>query len=204
MGGFGSGRQDGRLKADSCLRIDIGVLVREGAVREGYRTTGQLQWTHKERVIVGISFEADATDCDNAMLKLNYRYMKDESAESHEQIISLVYTLPHYGGKRWWMICPDQYVRVGKLYKPPRADRFASRHTWRLGYQSQREPPRYRPLETLFRLQRKLNSPIGFDKCLRRPKGMWHRTYERHLARFEEIQQTCAIVMSRRIAQLRK
>jgi hypothetical protein len=35
--------------------------------------------------------------------------------------VTLVSTVPHYGGRRWWFICPIKKIRVAKLYLPPGA-----------------------------------------------------------------------------------
>ncbi|WP_156906190.1 hypothetical protein [Novosphingobium acidiphilum] len=104
-----------------------------------------------------------------------------------EQTIPLCYTVPRYGGKRWWIICPYLHCRVGNLYLPIGGDRFACRKAWGLGYQSQRIAPSERPLEALFRLQRKLNCPLGLAHWPTRPKGMWQRTFNLHMARYLEL-----------------
>lgn len=94
------------------------------------------------------------------------------------------------------MISPDDKVRVGKLYLPTGADRFVSRQAWRLGYRSQRVSPKDKPLERLFALQMKLGGQPGWDKPLRRPKGMWQRTYDRHLERYRELDRACFVEAS--------
>ena len=86
------------------------------------------------------------------------------------------------------MVCPYHHCRVSKLYKPGGGDRFASRKAWRLGYQSQRVTKRDQATEALFRLQRKLGSDVGWGGHRpSRPKGMWQRTFERHLKHYDEL-----------------
>jgi hypothetical protein len=135
-------------------------------------------------------------------LELSYTRGEGDKRESVKQTIHLCHTLPHYGGKRWWMICPYQGIRVGKLYKPGHGDRFASRKAWRLAYHIQHVAHRDRPLERLFSLQKKLGGDSGVDAGLRRPKGMWQRTYERHLERYEELDTECALEMMRLVNRL--
>jgi len=100
------------------------------------------------------------------------------------------------------MICPFKGIRVGKLYLPSGGDCFASRKAWRLGYQSQRVADRDRAFEKLFRLQRKLGCDQGYDLWIRRPKGMWHRTFDRHLERFEELDAQCGAEMAMLVLRL--
>ena len=100
------------------------------------------------------------------------------------------------------MHCPVNGSRVAKLYCPRGGDIFASRTTWRLGYTSQRVTERDKVFERLFALQRKLGCDIGWEAGLRRPKGMWHRTFERHLDRYWELDDHCAAEMASFVMRL--
>src|SRR5437870_5446401 len=53
-----------------------------------------------------------------------------------EQRIPLIYTTPHYGGIRWWFLCPKCTRRVSLLYKPSNAECFFCRHCHDLSYES--------------------------------------------------------------------
>jgi len=196
MGGFGSGRTGGRPTADMSLRIDIAWMVRTRRAIPGSIVSGILNWSCGDSPAGSISYKANMVDPELSRLDLSYTRGSGSDAESVEQCIWLHYTQPHYGGKRWWMICPYKGIRVGKLYKPGGGDRFASRHAWRLGYQSQRVAQRDRAFEKLFRLQKKLGSDQGWEQPLYRPKGMWQRTYERHLERYWELDEECGLEMA--------
>lgn len=135
-------------------------------------------------------------------LKLSFWRGSGEDRERVEQKIRLVFTEPNFGGRRWWMICPYKHIQVAKLYLPNGGDRFASRKAWRLAYQSQRVAHRDRAFEKLFRLQRKLGCEQGYDSFIRRPKGMWHRTFDRHLERFEELDAICGAEMAMLVLRL--
>lgn len=100
------------------------------------------------------------------------------------------------------MQCPYGGGRCAKLFLPCNGDRFASRKAWRVGYQSQRQSWHDAPFERLSRLQRKLGSREGYDHYPRRPKGMWHRTYERHLDEFWSIHDQCDHVWLGMVARL--
>jgi hypothetical protein len=162
-----------------------------------------LSWSSGGQHIATVSHWSDLTDPNNAKLTLTYtRTPRDGSPEKVEQIIRLTYTRPKYGGRRWWAICPYSGRRVAKLHLPPGGDRFASRLAWRLPYRSQRSAPRDRPFDRLFRLQRQLGSPEGWEAGLRRPKGMWNRTYERHLERYWQLDGQCAVEAMRILGRL--
>jgi hypothetical protein len=203
MGGWNSGRSGGRPTADLSLKVDIARMIRLGQAKPGKHLSGSLSWTYGGEPSGSISYKADMTDCYFSKLTLNYTRGSGDDKESVEQVIRLVFTEPHFGGNRWWMICPFRSIRVGILYLPNGGDRFASRKAWRLGYHCQRVTHRDRPFEKLFRLQKKLGSERGWEAGLARPKGMWHRTYDRHFERYLELDEQCAIEMAGMLAILR-
>jgi hypothetical protein len=65
--------------------------------------------------------------------------------------VTLVSTVPHYGGRRWWFICPIKKIRVAKLYLPPGATTFASRKAHNLTYRSSQESGRKERSEKFWR-----------------------------------------------------
>lgn len=94
--------------------------------------------------------------------ELAYTRGRGADRKQVHQAVRLCHTVPHYGGRRWWMICPFRNIRVGKLYMPPGGDRFVSRQAWRLGYQCQHDAAR-EPIRTA--------SPATEEAGLHRPKG---------------------------------
>ena len=102
------------------------------------------------------------------------------------------------------LFCPARHDRIGKLYLPSGGDIFAGRKAWRLAYRSQRVARRDRPLEALFRIQAKLGGRQGVGSYLPRPKGMWQRTYDRHLERYWELDHLCALEMMAMAGRMRE
>lgn len=203
MGGFGSGRHGGKPTVEDGLTIDLGLMLRRGWAKAGTSGAGTLHWSSRGERIATISHRYDLTDSGNPNLTLSYtRTRRDGSKEKVEQRIALTWTRPTYGGRRWWMVCPYSGRRVGKLHLPPGGDRFASRLAWRLPYRSQRFARRDRPFDRLFRLQSKLGCPEGWEQPIYRPKGMWQRTYERHLERYWQLDEQCGIEMAGVLAYL--
>jgi hypothetical protein len=202
MGGFGSGRSGGRPTANMSKKVDLAWMIRTGRAKPGQWISGGLSWTCGGEHAGSISYSANMEDPYASDLTLSFWRGSGEDREHVEQRIRLVFTEPNYGGRRWWMVCPYKHSRVGKLYLPNGGDRFASRQAWRLAYHSQRVAHRDRPFEKLFRLQRKLGCEQGWDSWIRRPKGMWNRTFERHLERFEELDAQCGAEMAMLVMRL--
>jgi hypothetical protein len=203
MGGWGSGRHGGRPTVEDGLTIDLGLMLRRGWVRAGGSGTGTLSWSSNGEMFATIGHRYDLTDPDNAHLILTYtRTPRGGSPIKVEQRIHLAWTRPNYGGRRWWMHCPRSGRRVAKLHLPSGGDRFASRLAWRLPYRSQRSTHRDRPFDRLFRLQRKLGSDEGWEAGLRKPKGMWSRTYERHWDHYLQLDAQCGTEAMRMIGRL--
>lgn len=194
MGGYGSGRQYGRPIAEHCLKIDLAWMMRKGLAVPGGWRAGKLAWTCNGQPHGDISYSCDMSDPERSVLELRFTTGASRGdPKDHVQRIHLSYTVPKLGGKRWWMHCPVNGQRVGKLYVPPGGDIFASRKAWRIGYKSQRVSRRDAAFERLFRLQRRLGCSEGWGAYPSRPKGMHHRTYERLMDRYWDIDEECAI-----------
>lgn len=202
MGGFGSGRHCGRPTADSSFRIDLAWLLRTGHAKEGDDLRGTLSWSRRGEHAGSICYKAMMSEPGKERLELAYTRGSGDDRQEVSQIVTLCFTRPHYGGKRWWMVCPYRGIRVGKLYLPPGGDRFASRTAWRLGYHIQRVARHDRASERLFRLQAKLGCEKGIDAFPRRPKGMWQRTYDRHLALYWELEEAADAELTVALAKI--
>lgn len=203
MGGYGSGQRYGRPTADESRRIDLAWMIRKRLAIPGAIRGGTLSWSRGDQPAGNISYTADMFDPEHAALVLRYTITESSEKRDYTQRIALSYTVPPYGGKRWWMHCPVKGQRVGKLYMPPGAEAFASRAAWRLGYQSQRNTPRDVAFERLFRLQKKLGCPQGWEMPIRRPKGMHRRTYQRLEDEYWYLDAICAAEMMKVIGLLR-
>lgn len=189
MGGWGSGRTGGRPTADMSKRIDLAWMIKTKKVEPRHWKSGSLNWTCGGSPAGWISYFANMVDPQNSSLRLTYFRGSGPDREEVVQHVRLEFTELNFGGRRWWMICPCSGHRVAKLYLPNGGDRFASRKAWRLGYRSQRVARRERAFESLSRLQRKLGCAEGYESCIRLAKGMWQRTFDRHLRRYDELEQ---------------
>jgi hypothetical protein len=103
---------------------------------------------------------ADTTDASNPFLELTHQTRDDREGDRIvRDRIRLIWTVPTYGGRRWWFQCPRTGRRTTKLFLPNGGWHFWSRQAYGLGYACQRE-------DRLGRLQRraaKLNRQLGGD-----------------------------------------
>jgi hypothetical protein len=166
MGGYGSGWQ-GAKKAtvEGSLVLTAASLVRKRALMAGAWTSGSWGWTYdgEDKPHATIGYEADLSDQDNAWLRLHYR----RNGEPVDYRVRLVTSTPHYGGLRWWFICPLVRNDGG----PPRrknciscpVESTGSRESYGLTYTSCQESGKNG------RLWRTLGAEIGTDeKTIRR------------------------------------
>lgn len=179
MGGYGSGRTGGKPLVQEAIGLDIGWLCRHGhSVPAQYRT-GRLSWRYGASHSGSVRYECDMRDCDNARLVLYYSY----AGQPKTQSIKLVYTRPHYGGRRWWMICPVTGKRAAKLYCPAGASVFASRTAYGMAYRSQRQDHLMRQLERLDKVYKLLGTDMEMGVG-EKPKGMWNKRYRKLLGQY--------------------
>lgn len=197
MGGYGSGRQGGRPTAEASLRVEFDWMLRNKRAIPGSLVWGSLSWTCGGQPSGNINYTCDMRHPEHSFLELRFTVTDRWSNEKtdYKQHIPITYTVPNYGGRRYWLICPANGRRVGKLYCPPGGHTFASRTAWRLGYHSQRIGTRDKPFEALFRLQKKLGCREGWEQPIRRPKGMWRSTFARLEKQYWELDAQCAAEM---------
>lgn len=203
MGGWGSGRRSERPVKEDGLTIDLALMLRSGWMAEGRSGTGRLTWSNASGWSASISYSYNLIDAECASLTLEYRNKRNGEWTSRNQHIRLIYTVPPYGGRRWWMACPVRGNRVGKLYLPDGGDIIAGRKAWGIAYRSQRSQSRDRAFERLFAIQRRLECPEGWEQPIWRPKGMWRRTFERLEQRYWELDAECSIEMMSAFAIIR-
>lgn len=205
MGGWGSGRQNGKPLAEEAKRIDVNWMLRKGLLKPGASGRGSLSWNCGGDPAGNISYTYDMIDPDKAEMVLCFTVTRrgEASGTDHVQTIRLSYTLPTYGGRRWWMHCPYTGRRAAKLYCPAGASTFACRHAYGIAHRSQRRPADFRPFDALFALQRRLGCTEGWEQFIRRPKSMWQRTYDRIERRYWQLDAECGAVMGSKLAILK-
>jgi hypothetical protein len=205
MGGWGSGRTNGRQLVEHGLALDLRMLMRRGWVKDGTVGDSRLPISTGQGRCVVIGLHYDLVDPHKAFLWLKYTSASSTNDPVKVyQLIPLTFTEPNFGGRRWWMVCPYEGRRVAKLHMPPGGDRFASREEGQLVYQSQRQGERGRAFERLFRLQRKLGCDERWGAEPERPKGMWSSTFEAYLKEYCVLDARCGELTDLMVAQMKK
>lgn len=183
---------------ENCCKLDLAWLMRLGPIRTGRSGRGTIAWTINGCPAGSARFRLDLRDAARARLVIRFR--ADGSRDATTQFIALTALPQHFGGVRWWMLCPATGRRARTLLLPPGGERFASREALGLCYHAERLTRFDRPFEKLRRAQRRARCDDGLGAPLRRPKGMWQRTYSGHLARIEQRDLACLDHIARFIA----
>jgi hypothetical protein len=190
MGGFGSGRQNGKPTVESGLTLDINRLLRCRNILPGRHVIGSLVWTNTRtgKQVASIGYEASLVKPRAAWVRLFY----SANNMPRDYQVRLEMTPCHYGGVRWWWICPLSGRRIAKLHLPPGATVFAARKAYRLAYKSQRETAIDRMHSTQARLYRKLGGEYHYlgQSTPPRPSGMHAKTYARLTTELDAVRDT--------------
>ena len=199
MGGFGSGRPAQHVTCEASLKIDMADPAIRAALNPNISRTGLWTWSSHGRRIASIGYEWSSTEA-----RLTLRYTCD--GEPLNVVVRLASTAPHFGGRRWWFVCPFTRQWVRALYLPSGARHWASRHAYRLTYQSQRECHLGRSMIALLRRSDNWpKDPLAASALASEPdpfgmreEAKWHRrekSHERrnHVRRIRHQQhRTCA------------
>jgi hypothetical protein len=175
MGGLGSGSSHycaTRGTVESCLRLDVRRLQRQGLLQAG--VIGTSSWTRSGRPSGSIEHVA-VGDKEGRASALLLQYTA--AGEPVEQVVELDWTPCNYGGERPWMLCPLCGRRVAILYA---GARFYCRHCHRLAYSSTREDPSDRGITKAQNIRKRLGGSANlFEPFPPKPKGMHWKTYWR-------------------------
>ena len=102
--------------------------------------SGRWTWSSDGEPVGTVRYAYVPLSSASAEIKLDYSL----AGGPRSQTIRLETTQPHFGGRRWWFVCPV-FAREGtrRLVRcvclPSGASTFASRAAHRLNYQSQKD-----------------------------------------------------------------
>ena len=192
MGSCLSGRRNGKPLVEDCISIDLAQIMRLGPVRTGQAGSGELHWSIDGQRIASATFRLDLIDSEKPRLTLHFlATLPNGESLPTKQAIALTTTKQNLGGLRWWMRCPVTGKRTRTLHLASGRNQFASREALGLAYRVERLDRFNRPFEKLCRVQRRLGQPQGLGHGIERPKGMWRRTFNRHVAVLERHDLAC-------------
>ena len=137
-----------RKTVEECKSLDISWLNRQGYLCGFWR--GTIQWTNalgEVKSSIGIEISASREEFGVDYVRLMYTVTNCGTGEKEDldYKIQLDCTRCHFGGFRFWFVCPlwvnGRYCgrRVGKLYLPGNATYFGCRHCYNLTYRSCKE-----------------------------------------------------------------
>jgi hypothetical protein len=151
MGGVGSGggyqwwRPTKKRTVEGCRQLDGFRMAHAGILRADAHDFGSWSWyldSELKKKTASIDYEVNTTG-PNSWLRLSYTIKDDKSSINYR--VELATTRPHFGGLRWWFLCPLLVNgrgcgrRVAKLYLPSGGRYFGCRHCYDLTYKSVQE-----------------------------------------------------------------
>ena len=187
MGGIGSGtwaRINKKSTDQSYWRFSIASLRQHGVIGQNAKNLGEWGWWRDGQKRNSVGYE---TNTSERMAWIRVQYQNKQKGVTYDYKIYLTSTVPNYGGKRWWFICPVLGCgkRVGVLYM---GSIFACRHCCNFAYSTQNETP---PFRHLYKAQ-KIHRDLGGDGCSPgenippRPKGMRWKTYQHNVKKMTD------------------
>lgn len=122
----------------------------------------------------------DATP--NTTIHFKYKH----NGKDYNYHVKLDRTPCHYGGYRYWYLCPHCGKRTSVLY---RAGLYVCRHCIGANYQTQLN----QPLDNIRRKMHKVASKlkwveVGYKEVPLRPKGMHQKTFDRLHGYYQELE----------------
>ena len=122
----------------------------------------------------------DATP--NTTIHFKYKH----NGKDYNYHVKLDRTPCHYGGYRYWYLCPHCGKRTSVLY---RAGLYECRHCIGANYQTQLN----QPLDNIRRKMHKVASKlkwveVGYKEVPLRPKGMHQKTFDRLHGYYQELE----------------
>jgi hypothetical protein len=165
--------------------LDIDAMMHWGAIQPGFHLGGEMRLHQFYGDDIDVKVESHAGDPWNSWLCLRYS-MTDYCSGEELKIDDKVYlapTRPHFGGLRWWFVCPHLNRRVRKLYLPLGGRHFWSRRAYELAYASQRETKYDRALRRARKLRLRLGGDPANDEYPDKPPRMRWATYNRLMDR---------------------
>lgn len=188
MGGYGSGRTGGRSTLEGCGSFPLSMKPLHRYIREaGNYFTAEFTFAAGSSEELAVTLTIDTRDPHNPSLTLMHQRRTHSGGLESYRVWFERHT-PHYGGVRWYFVCPRTMRRVTKLWLPRGGHQFWCRQAYRLEYASQREDAMGRAQRRRRRLHRTMGGDGAFDD---EPpdKAKWRRwaKYERQLAQYDGL-----------------
>lgn len=153
MGGPGSGnrwRWNKKSTVEDSHVFTVQALTPFLNIETNYQ--GTMTWTRgpEKSVVATVSFRrVEVEDPGQRAFRFLYRVGKGDAAREMDYVVHLVSAAPHFGGVRWYFLCPLVHEgrpclhRGEKLYLPPGGLYFGCRKCYDLTYTSSQESHKF-------------------------------------------------------------
>lgn len=142
MGGYRSGRWHDHQKAvvvEHCVSVDTALLRRDRLLQNG-SVTGIMTWADSSGgVLKSATFSVEQCTTSEAILRLVFIAGAYAGAGVLRSQVRLASTRPHYGGRRWWFVCPRCEGLARRLFMPLDKAWLGCRRCHQLTYRSCQE-----------------------------------------------------------------
>jgi hypothetical protein len=175
-----------RICLQEGLKLDINLLARRGLISPGSATDPHaIRWVNSNgQEIASGWISADMEGDTEGWLHIQI--------DKFDQRIALTASPCHYGGRKWFFLCPVMNRRASVLWLPRGARHFSSRHAWpsRVAYRSQFMTAMDRGYLGMERIKKRLIGDLDPQEWDLPPKPKWMRwrTYHRLVERFERYE----------------
>ena len=135
-------------------------------------------------------------------VRLQHPSRASDCTEHRDYTVGLIWTVPQFGGRRWWFSCPVSGRRCGVLYLPRGASKFASAKSYGLDY----AVTRMTKLDQIWRRMAQISGRLGGEPGPQgpppRPDGMPAATYRRQLRLWREAEERLDALANARLGAL--
>jgi hypothetical protein len=200
MGGWGSGRQSERVSIEGCGSCRLSISDVRDLLHAPTGTARWLQYHRNGQYLMTVVVEMRP---DQGYARLQHPSRASERAERMDYTLGLTWTVPRFGGRRWWFSCPISMQRCSVLYLPRGAHKFGSAKAYGLAY----DVTRMEEHDRLWRRMEKIARRLGDDDPdpqlpPRKPKRMRTVTYDRLLGSWIEAADRRDAICDAKIAGL--
>ena len=105
MGGWGSGRQGGRVTIEGCGSLRLSISDLRDLMDDPPGTARWMQYSqngeHRMTVVVEVRVS-------HGYVRLQHPSRASDRTEHMDYTVGLTWTVPPFGGRRWWFSCPSR------------------------------------------------------------------------------------------------
>lgn len=164
MGGYGSGRHTNRVTTDECITIRLPDLKRLGMVKRHCLNRQVLTWRCDGHITAQLTIVSDVYCRERfPCIKITGHAFRQHI----DCVVALNSSPMHFGGERWYALCPNTGKRCTTLVLPPGKTHFASVIGWDVAYGAQRECEVHRAHRAIDKASSRLKA---LSKYTRKPK----------------------------------